>query len=71
MAANLGKTEAQGVRHHPPSNVNVVTCHYLLNVFKTTVAIILKILSLLSVVLRFLDDKIILILSYFFFRSSP
>ena len=45
--------------------------HYLLNVFKASVAIILKILSLLSVVLRFLDDKIILMLSYLTFRSSP
>ena len=45
--------------------------HYLLNIFKASVAIILKILSLLSVVLRFLDDKIILILSYLTFRSSP
>ena len=31
--------------------------HYLLNIFKASVAIILKILSLLSVVLRFLEDK--------------
>ena len=38
--------------------------HYLLNVFKTSVAIILIILSLLSVVLRYPDDKIILILSH-------
>ena len=45
--------------------------HYLLNVFKASVAIILKILSLLSVLLRFLDDKIILILPYLTFRSSP
>ena len=37
--------------------------HYLLNVFKESVAIILKILSLLNVVLRFLDDKLILMLS--------
>ena len=44
--------------------------HYLFNVFKGSVAIILKILSLLSVVLRFLDGKIILILSYLTFRSS-
>ena len=41
------------------------------NIFKASVAIILKILSLLSVVLRFLDDKIILMLSYLTFRSSP
>ena len=41
------------------------------NIFKASVAIILKILSLLSVVLRFLDDKKILMLSYFTFRSSP
>ena len=33
--------------------------HYLLNDSKTSVAIILKILSLLSVVLRFLSDKIL------------
>ena len=45
--------------------------HYLLNVSKASVAIIFKILSLLSVVLRFLDDKIILILSYLTFRGSP
>ena len=42
--------------------------HYSLNVFK---APILKKLSLLSVVLRFLDDKIILMLSYLTFRSGP
>ena len=36
--------------------------HYLLNAFKTPVAIILKILSLLIVVLLFLDDKTILML---------
>ena len=41
------------------------------NIFKASVAIILKILRLLSVVLRFLDDKIILMLSYLTFRSSP
>ena len=41
------------------------------NIFKASVAIILKILSLLSVALRFLDDKIILMLSYLTFRSSP
>ena len=45
--------------------------HYLLNVFKASVAVILKILSLLSVLLRFLDDKIILVLPYLTFRSSP
>ena len=45
--------------------------HYLLNVFKASVAVILKTLSLLSVVLRFLDDKIILMLFYLTFRSSP
>ena len=46
--------------------------HYLLNVFKGSVPIILKILSLLSVMLLFLDDKIILILSYLTLRrSSP
>ena len=45
--------------------------HYSLNVFKAPIAIILKKLSLLSVVLRFLDDKIILMLSYLTFRSSP
>ena len=45
--------------------------HYSLNVFKARIAIILKKLSLLSVVLRFLDDKIILMLSYLTFRSSP
>ena len=44
--------------------------HYLLNVFKASVEIILKILSLLSVKLRFLDNKIILILSHLTFRSS-
>ena len=44
--------------------------HYLLNVFTASVAIILKMLSLLSVVLRFLDDKIILMLSYLTLRSS-
>ena len=41
------------------------------NIFKAYVAIILKILRLLSVVLRFLDDKIILMLFYLTFRSSP
>ena len=41
------------------------------NIFKASVAIILKILRLLSVVLRFLDDKIILMLFYLTFRSSP
>ena len=41
------------------------------NIFKASVAIILKILSLLSVVLRFLDDKIIMMVSYLTFRSSP
>ena len=45
--------------------------HYLLNVFKASVAIILKILSLLNVVLRFLDDKLILILSSLTLRRSP
>ena len=45
--------------------------HYLLNVFIGSVGIILKILSLLSVVLLFLDDKIILILSYLTFKNSP
>ena len=45
--------------------------HYLLNFFRVSVAIILKILSLLSLVLRFLGDKIILMLSYLTFRSSP
>ena len=45
--------------------------HYLLNVFEASVAMMLKILSLLNVVLRFLDDKIILMLSYLIFRSSP
>ena len=44
--------------------------HYLLNVFKTSAAIILIIYSLLSVVLHFLDEKIILILSYLTFRNS-
>ena len=43
--------------------------YYLLNVFKTSVAILLIILSLLSVVLRYLDDKIILILSYLIFQN--
>ena len=38
--------------------------HYLLNVFEASVAIMFNILSLLSVVLRFPDDKIILMLSY-------
>ena len=46
-------------------------CGHLLNIFKAPAAIILKILGLLSVVLRFLDDKIILMLSYLTFRSSP
>ena len=41
------------------------------NIFKASVAIVLKILRLLSVVLRFLDDKIILMLFYLTFRSSP
>ena len=41
------------------------------NIFKASVAIILKILRLLSVVLCFLDDKIILMLFYLTFRSSP
>ena len=44
--------------------------HYLLNVFKASIAVILKILTLLSVVLRFQDDKIILMLSYLTLRSS-
>ena len=44
--------------------------HYLLNVFKVSVAINLKILSLFSAVLRFLDDKIILMLSHLTLRSS-
>ena len=48
-----------------------LSSHYSLNVFKAPIAIILKKLSLLSVVLRFLDDKIILMLSYLTFRSSP
>ena len=45
--------------------------HYLLNAFKASVAMLscyvkhlLKMLSLLSVVLRFLDDKMILMKSY-------
>ena len=45
--------------------------HYWFNVFKASVPIILKILSLLSVVLLFLDDKIILIRSYLTLRRSP
>ena len=45
--------------------------HYLLNVFKAYVPIILKTLSLLSVVELFLDGKMILILSYLTFRRSP
>ena len=45
--------------------------HYFLNIFKSYVAIVLKILNLLSVLLRFLDVKIILMLSYLTFRSIP
>ena len=45
--------------------------HYLLNVFKASVSIILQILSLLSVVSGSLDDEIILMLSYLTLRSSP
>ena len=45
--------------------------HYLLNVFKASVSIILQILSSLSVVLRSLDDGIILMLPYLTLRSSP
>ena len=44
--------------------------HFLLNVFKASVAIILRTLGLLSAVIRFLDDKIILMLSYLTLRSS-
>ena len=44
--------------------------HCLLNIFKASVEIILKILSLLSVVLCFLDDKMILILSYLNFQKQ-
>ena len=43
--------------------------HYLLNVFKTSPVILLMILSLMSVVLRYLDDEIILILSYLIFQN--
>ena len=49
----------------------VVSGHYLLSFFKASVAIILKILSLLSVVLRFLDDETTLMLSYLTCKSSP
>ena len=45
--------------------------YYLINNFKKSVAIILTILSVFRVVLRFLDDKIILKLSYLTFRSIP
>ena len=41
------------------------------DVFKTSVATMLITLSLLSVMLHSLDDKIILILFYLTFRSSP
>ena len=44
--------------------------HCLLNVFKVSVAIILKILSLLSVVLRFIDNKMILMRFYLIFISK-
>ena len=40
--------------------------HYLLNIFKASVAIVLKILNLLSVLLCFLDVKIILMLLFNF-----
>ena len=58
----------------PNSGERVTKClcgHYLLNLFKAFVAIILKILILLSAVFCFLDDKLILMLSYLTFRSSP
>ena len=58
----------------PNSGERVTKClcgHYLLNLFKAFVAIILKILILLSAVFCFLDDKLILMLSYLAFRSSP
>ena len=57
----------------PNSGERVTKClcgHYLLNLFKAFVAI-LKILILLSAVFCFLDDKLILMLSYLTFRSSP
>ena len=63
-----------GCRTPSPKSREHVTkwlCGHLLNIFKAPAAIILKILGLLSVVLRFLDDKIILMLSYLTFRSSP
>ena len=41
--------------------------HHLLNVFATSVAVSLIILSLLRVVLRYLDDKINLMLYYLIF----
>ena len=43
--------------------------HYLLNVLKASVAIILKMLSLLSVVLRFLDNNFDTI--FFNFQKQP
>ena len=49
----------------------VIIGHYLLNVFKEFVPIIVKTLSLLSVALLFLDDKMILMLSYLTLRRSP
>ena len=45
--------------------------HCMLNVFKAFVPIILKILSLLSLMLCFLDDEINLMLSYLTLRRSP
>ena len=68
--------QSRGLRWRTPSpksreRVTKRLCGHLLNIFKAPAAIILKILGLLSVVLRFLDDKIILMLSYLTFRSSP
>ena len=67
MAAKFGRADSK-------SNERLAKWsrgHYLLKVFKTSVAIILKILSSLNVVISFLDNKIILIRSYSTFRSSP
>ena len=43
--------------------------HYLLNAFRAFVVILLITLSLLSVVLRFLDDQTILILPYLMIQN--
>ena len=73
---NVFKASVQWLRGHYLLNVFKASVqwlrgHYWFNVFKASVPIILKILSLLSVVLLFLDDKIILIRSYLTLRRSP